>query len=252
MKKILFFLLFVSTVITAQTADDLFQKANALYQENKFEEAIKMYEKIETKGVTSSALYYNIANCYYKLNKVAPTIYNYEKALKINPLNEDALNNLVFAKRLTIDAIEEVPKSFFQKLNKNYLQKLSYNEWAIVIVSFAFLAGILFLCFHFSNTPSIKRLFFTTSVISFIALIATVFITYNQYNLEKNTVEAIVFAEAVEVKSEPLESASEAFTLHEGTKVTVLDTVDEWTKIRLLDGKVGWMVSNNIRILSLE
>ena len=122
MKKILFFLLFVSTVITAQTADELFQKANALYQENKFEEAIKMYEKIETKGVTSSALYYNIANCYYKLNKVAPTIYNYEKALKINPLNEDALNNLVFAKRLTIDAIEEVPKSFFQKLNKNYLE----------------------------------------------------------------------------------------------------------------------------------
>lgn len=251
MKKILFLWLFIAPLVTAQTADDLFKKANALYQENNFEEAIKTYEEIEAQGLNSSELYYNIANCYYKLNKVAPTIYNYEKALKINPLNEDAQNNLVFAKRLTIDAIEEVPKSFLQKLNENYLQKLSYNQWAIVVVCFAFLAGILFLCYHFSNTPLRKRFFFTTSVLSFIALIATIFITYHQYNLEKTTVEAIVFTEVLIVKSEPLDSASEAFTLHEGTKVSVLDTVDKWTKIKLLDGKIGWTVSDNIRTISL-
>ena len=83
-------------------------------------------------------MYYNLGNSYYKLNKVGPTIYYYEKALKLNPLNDDVKNNLVFAKRLALDNIEELPKTIFQKFNKNYLQKLSYNQWAIVVVVFLF------------------------------------------------------------------------------------------------------------------
>jgi len=247
MKKILFLLFFITSFLGAQTAEQLFENANKLYQENKFEDAITVYEEIEAQGVISSELYYNIGNCFYKLNKVAPTIYNYEKALKLDPLNEDARNNLIFAKRLTIDKIGEVPQSFLQKINKNHLQKLSYNQWAIVVVIFSFLGAILFLLYYFSDIPWIKRFFFTTSSIGFILLIASIFITYNQYNLEKNTIEAIVFSEVAEVKSEPLESSSEAFTLHEGTKVLVLDEVDNWKKIKLSDGKTGWILSKEIK-----
>lgn len=250
MKKLLLLLLFMTSFLEAQTVEQLFENANKLYQENKFEEAIKVYEEIEAQGAISSALYYNIGNAYYKLNKVAPTIYNFEKALQLDPLNEDARNNLIFSKRLTLDKIEEVPQSFLQKINKNYLQKLSYNQWAIVIVVFSFLGAILFLLFYFSDVPWRKRLFFTTSIISFILLIAAVIITINQYDLEKNTIEAIVFAEVVEVKNEPLSSSSEAFTLHEGTKVFVLDEVDNWKKIKLADGKIGWILSEKIKTLN--
>ena len=62
-----------------------------------YEQAIVSYDSIEKLGYISSELYFNLGNCYYKLNKVAPTIYNYEKALLLDPLNEDAKNNLVFA-----------------------------------------------------------------------------------------------------------------------------------------------------------
>lgn len=249
MKKILFLLIFISSFLKAQTADELFEDANNLYKENKFEEAIKLYQEIENQKVISSELYYNIGNAYFKLNKVAPTIYNFEKALKLNPLNKDAQNNLIYAKRLTIDKIKEVPLTFLQKINKNYLQKLSYNQWAIAVIIFSILGSILFLLFYFSDSPTIKRFFFTTSSISFILLITLFIITVNQYNFEKNTVEAIVFAEVVAVKNEPLSSSSEVFALHEGTKVVVLDAVDNWKKIKLADGKIGWILAKEIKEL---
>lgn len=251
MKRILFLLLIITNFVTAQNVDSLFVTANNLYKEGKFEEAIEKYKKVESQELVSSELYYNLGNSYYKLNKVGPSIYYYEKALKINPLNEDVKNNLVFAKRLALDNIEELPKTMLQKFNKNYLQKLSYNQWAIVVVVFSFLASILFLLFYFADVPSKKRFYFVTSIISFMLLIASLSITYHQYNSSINKVEAIVFAEKTDVRNAPTLNSEEVFILHEGTKVLVLDAVDNWKKIKLADGKIGWIIANDIKLFSV-
>lgn len=247
MKKIFFLFLLISNICWSQTSDELFTNANNFYKEGKYQEAIELYNKIEANNEVSSELYYNLGNCYYKLNKVAPTIYNYEKALKINPLNLDAQNNLIFAKRLTLDRIEELPKTLLQKFNQNYLQKLTYNEWAIVAVAFSILASLLFLMFYFAELPKKKRLFFVLSMLSFLLLITTVAITYNQFSKSKNTIEAIIFSEEIEIKNAPTENSNDVFTLHEGTKVFVLDTVDNWKKIKLADGKIGWTESTYLK-----
>ncbi|QOD59710.1 tetratricopeptide repeat protein [Polaribacter haliotis] len=250
MKKILFLFLIIASSVNAQNVDSLFVSANELYKNGQFEEAIEKYKKIESEKVISSELYYNLGNAYYKLNKVGPTIFYYEKALKIDPLNEDVKNNLIFAKRLALDNIEEVPKTVFQRFNTNYLQKLSYNQWAIIVVVLSLVASLLFLLFYFAYTPRRKRTYFTISAICFILLIATLFITYSQYNQTKNNIEAIVFAEKTEVRNAPTLNAEEVFTLHEGTKVVVLDTIDNWKKIKLIDGKIGWIISSEIKLLN--
>ena len=64
MKKILFLILFIANTISAQSVDDLFSSANDLYKNEKFEQAIELYKKIESKGLASSDLYYNLGNCY--------------------------------------------------------------------------------------------------------------------------------------------------------------------------------------------
>lgn len=250
MKKILVLaLLFIYQLVSAQNANDIFANANNLYKEGKYEEAVSLYKQIEVLDKVSSELYFNLGNCYYKLNKVAPTIYNYEKALQLDPLNQDAQNNLVFAKRLTLDRIEALPKSVFQKFNENFLQKFTYNTWAIFCVLLSVIASILFLLFYFSYNSTQKRIYFTTSILSFIALISALTITYNQYNQAKNNIEAIIFSEEVSIKNAPTSNAEEVFTLHEGTKVKVVDTVDDWKKIKLIDGKIGWIVSKYLKEL---
>ncbi|WP_369048137.1 tetratricopeptide repeat protein [Tenacibaculum sp. UWU-22] len=250
MKKLFFLLLLFPVFLSAQTVDELFVNANNLYKEGQYEKAIELYKKIETTKKVSSELYYNLANCYYKLNQVAPSIYNYEKALQLNPLNADAQNNLAFAKRLTLDRIEEVPKSFLQKIHEKYIQKLTYNQWAIVAVVFSFMAALLFLLFYFTNTPNKKRLFFVSSILSFLFLLVSLTISYNEYHNSKTNKFAIIFNQQVSIKNAPTLNSNEVFILHEGAKVKVLDTVDDWKKIKLADGKIGWVKASEIKIIS--
>ena len=63
----------------------------------------------------------------------------------------------------------------------------------------------------------------------------------------KNEIPAIVFAEMVEVKSEPQKLASNVVTLHEGTKVYVKETLKNWKKIQLTDGTDGWIETSTIK-----
>ena len=60
---------------------------------------------------------------------------------------------------------------------------------------------------------------------------------------------AIVFSQEALVKTEPNLRSEEAFRLHEGTKVQILDTLKNWKKIKLTDGKTGWISSNAIKAL---
>lgn len=244
-------MLFVSQIALSQSAEDLFKKANDQYKEGLYEEAIKTYDQIKELNLISSEVYYNLGNCHYKLNEVAPAIYNYEKALLIDPFNVDARNNLVFAKKLTIDNIKELPKSIFQKIDESYLKKLSYNEWAVVTIVFVFLGSSLFLLFYFSYTPSLKRLFFVTSMLSFLLFIFSLIVTVKEHAYNLSNVEAIIFAEEIAIKNAPTTNSDDIFTLHEGTKVMVLDAVDRWNKIKIADGKIGWIQTDQIKLLTI-
>ena len=250
MRKLLLLLLMISVeVFVAQTSSDLFSKANAEYKNENYQEAINLYQQIEEHNVVSSSLYYNLGNCFYKLNDVANTIYYYEKALLLNPLNEDVTNNLEFAKRMTIDNIEALPKTFLQKLKLNYIQKFSYNQWAIITVILSFFTALFFLFFYFSGFSNKKRIYFLISILSFILLIISTTISYNQHNIYINTRAAIIFSPKVIIKNAPTINSEEIFTLHEGTKISILDSVDNWKKIKLADGKVGWISADDLKEL---
>ena len=244
-------MLFVSQIVLSQSAKDLFKKANTQYKEGQYEKDIVTYHQIKELNLISSEVHYNLGNCHYKLNEVAPAIYHYEKALLIDPLNEDARNNLIFAKKLTIDNIKELPTSIFQKMDESYIKKLSYNEWAIATIVFVFLGSSLFLLFYFSYTPSLKRLFFVTSVLSFLLFIFSFIITVKEHSFSLSNLEAIIFVEETEVKNAPTLNSDDIFKHHEGTKVTVLDAVDSWKKIKIADGKIGWIRTDQIKLLTV-
>src|SRR6478735_3169028 len=131
MKNILYILLLTTQVFYAKGE---FDKANELYRKDQFEAAAKGYESILKEKVHSAELYYNLGNCYYKMNKVAPAIYNYEKALLMNPDDKAILNNLKFAQKMQIDEIKEVPTVGFEKKILNLTSEFHYDTWAWIAV----------------------------------------------------------------------------------------------------------------------
>ena len=242
-------LLFLSINSFSQDANSFFVEGNKLYQQEKYQEAIDNYLKVEKQGKQSADLYYNLANAYYKSNKVAPAIYYYEKALQLAPNNKDIQVNLGFAKRMTLDNIEDLPTTLLQKLSKSTIEKLSYNSWAYVAVFLSFLFALLFLLYHFSDGTTKKRLYFITATTSFILILLSVFFAFHTYTKSKNKKEAIIFAQQTEVKNAPTLSGDTVFQLHEGTKVSVLETKDNWQKIKLSDGQTGWIIASELKEL---
>ena len=248
MKKIFFSIaLLFSLLVTSQTADDLFSKANSLYQNGKYSEAIESYSAIEKQELVSDDLYFNLGNCYYKLNKVAPAIYYYEKALKVNPTHEDASINLAFAKRMTIDVIEDLPKTFLQRFSASIIQQLPFDTWAVLGVLASFLASLLFLLYHFSYSSRKKLFYFNTSIFAVFVLIISLLFAFQNYKTVQKDRTAIIFVDKVEIKNAPSTSSEAIFELHEGTKVVILDELDNWKKIKIADGKVGWIYADDLK-----
>jgi hypothetical protein len=58
--------------------------------------------------------------------------------------------------------------------------------------------------------------------------------------------EAIVLAPRAVVRSSPASDATEMFILHEGVKVRLQESSAAWQRIKLADGKVGWLEANTI------
>jgi len=63
------------------------------------------------------------------------------------------------------------------------------------------------------------------------------------------TDEAIMMASVATVKNSPDPKSSDAFVLHSGVKLWVVDRVSEWVKIRLADGKQGWVERSSIEVI---
>src|SRR5690606_33985292 len=110
MRKAVFIMLMFSQVFWAQS---IFDKGNDQYRKGDFQGAAETYETILKTKKESAELYFNLGNAYYKLNRVAPAIYNYEKALLLDPDDPEIANTLKFAQKLLIDVVKDTPKVGF-------------------------------------------------------------------------------------------------------------------------------------------
>ena len=68
-----------------------------------------------------------------------------------------------------------------------------------------------------------------------------------QDNVSENP--AVIFSREVAVSSEPNLRSEKVFTLHEGTKVNVLEDLSDWVKVQIADGQIGWITKDNLKLI---
>ena len=74
----------------------LADQANAAYQRDDFNSALSLYEQAAKEDGTSSLLYYDMGNTHYRLGNMGKAVLCYERALLLDPSNDDARTNLEF------------------------------------------------------------------------------------------------------------------------------------------------------------
>ncbi len=247
MKKIILILISIFIFyngINAQNIETLVKKGNTAYQNNKYSEAIENYQKIIKQGYISSELFYNLGNAYFKNNNLGKAILYYEKSLKLSPLDEDAAYNLKIAKARTVDKIKEVPQIFIVRWWNILLTSFSISGWKIIVLIFYFLLLISIGIFLFIKNANIQRITFVFGLFNLIVFIISVIIFISAYTRTTTTSYGILQKSAVTAKISPDTQSNDAFVIHEGTKFLLEDKVNNWVKIKLADGKIGWLPEN--------
>lgn len=233
--------------LRAQEVEQWFEQANAAYNVGNYDSAVALYEQILATDVESVSLYYNMGNAYYKKSEYPMAIYYYEKALKLDPSNDDVRTNLAIANLAIVDKIEPVPQSFIVKGWNGLKHCFSGDQWAYVSsVAFALLLVSVWLFVRARRTGWRKVGFFVGIIVA-LALALSVLFAAQLKNASLKQDQAIVMTPTVTVKSSPNTASVDLFVLHEGTKVSILDEADGWSKIRIANGSVGWLQSDFMR-----
>ncbi len=241
------FVLF-NLVVYAQN-EALFNKATTAYNAGEYKKATEDYLKILENGQHSAELYYNLGNAYYKLDQIAPSIYYYEKALLLSPNDPEIKNNLTYAQNMTLDAIDQMPQTGLAKIKNSVIGILSFEEWSKLAVVFMTLFVLLYIAFYYFQYSSRKRIAFILGMVSLFTSVLFVLFAFIQYNDFHKDQPAIVFSNEIAIRSEPNNRSQEVFTLHEGAKVHVLEALNNYQKIRIADGKTGWVPKESIKVL---
>jgi len=245
----IFFIVSTLSLKAQAPVSPLFEEGNTAYNNGDFFKAVTLYEQTLLTGKHSASLYFNLGNAYYRLNKVAESIYNYEKARQLDPENEDFKVNSAFAQNMTIDAIEPLPESQLSQVQNSLYALASASIWSKIVVLFVWLFAIFFSIYLLNKTIKLKRLFFVLSLFSLILFLSSFTIKFFANAEQENKKYAIIFSNEINIWSEPNLRAEIQFTLHEGTKVELLDSLDEWEKIRIANGSEGWIKNASLKSL---
>ena len=239
-------LFFALTGRAQENAEAWFEQANAAYNAGLYDSARICYERIVDADLESVPLYLNLGNAYYKMREYPMAIYYYEKALKLDPSNEEVQTNLAIANHAIVDKIEPVPQSFIVRGWHNLRASLSGDQWAwCSIVCFALLLVSLFL-FLRSRRVGMRKLGFFTGIVFLLAFALSVLFAAQLKQASNVQDQAILMEPTVMVKSSPSEASVDLFVLHEGTKVSVLETANGWCKIKIANGSIGWIEADKM------
>ena len=246
---IISFLLLCISISFASSEEDLISKGNQFYQSGNFQQAAQLYQQVVSAGYESPVLYYNLGNSYYRLGKIGFAILNYERAQKLAPGDEDIAHNLALANSRIVDKIENIPPFFLFRWWESLLAAFSISGWTYTAYFFYILVLVSIGLFFFTKTPFRQKLSLYSAAGFIVLLIITSTLLAIRMNRELNYKHGVVVEQAVTAKLSPDDKGTDAFVLHEGIKVLLEDKVNDWVRIRLRDGKVGWLPEKDLRTI---
>ncbi len=239
------FIMGCSVVIAAQV-EDILQKGNTYYREGVYYKAIEEYKKLVDEGYVGTSLFYNLGNANYRIGKIGYAILYYEKALDLSPSDEDVKHNLDFAHLSTVDRIQPLPRFFLFDWWEAMLGLFSVNGWAYVVFVFYLLVILLAGAYSYSKTVKEQKIFFFSGIAGVFLLSFSISLLVIKVKREATLKSGVIVEQVVTVKFSPDPQSTDAFMIHEGLKVNLEDQLDNWVKIRIADGKVGWVLEENV------
>ena len=226
-----------------------YHEANMAYQKLDFGQSIRLYEELIQNKNISASIYYNLGNAYFKNGNFAKAILNYERALKLTPDDEEITFNLKIASLKVVDKMESVPEIFYKKWINKFATLFSSKSWTLLFITLIWLLFASATFYFIGRSVRIKKISFVLMITFLFMSVSIGVIAARSHAITYVDKKGIIMSSSVYVKSSPDEKGNDLFILHEGTKIEILDNLNNWNKIRIANGGIGWMQSEDMTII---
>lgn len=242
------------------------QEADSAYLSGNFDVAIESYKKAIESGNVSSEVYYNLGNAYYKIDDLGNSVICYNRALKLEPTNEAAKNNLIILR----SKIEDLNKSelkgkngnvvadkppFFERIYNSISKDVHADTWSIFgLITFLLLLSCIAI-YVFIKDITIRKIGFFGGIIMVVATIILMVFSFMSANYYKSQNRVVITTFSVSLKSESKEASEDvSIPFHKGTEFKVLEKYEDvnnetWYKVRLNNDVAGWIKQNDVEVI---
>ena len=235
-------LLLVARAATADATDDqIFERGNQAYLHGDYQTAVDAYEQLIAAGVVHEDLHYNLANAYVKADRLGPAILHYEKALALDPSEEDARVNLKLAREAAQarwqDKVQgaDAEPTWMKLLSVMSPGTLALLFLAIYVAMFAIALAVYLIPSGFLRVSLIALLVF-----AFAGTVGTGGLLAGRWWLANRVEQGVVLPDEMAVKEGPDANYQTSFLVHGGLKLRVVEHDQDWVKVRLANGLEGW------------
>lgn len=256
MKQVIIIILLAVLALPLLATNANIDRANQAYKQELYNEALKLYLQEAQQSGVSSALYCNIGDTYYRLKDNVHAVLYYERALLLDPSNGDARFNLEFV-RGKMQLPDDAGDSWFSNWVDQTVSHLSSNTWAIIaIVTFLlFLAGVA--AYLFLDNVLMRKIGFFGGAVLIVACILANLAAFHVYHKATDGNGAIIMPESVTLSTAPREprgKEEEAFTLQQGTRVEIVDSVADkangkWLQVSTAGGHKAWVNAKEVEVI---
>lgn len=231
----------------AQNGETLFKTGLDFFEKGDFKLAAEQLERIRENGLGQSPeLFFNLGNCHLKLHQPGRAVLNYERALRLNPHFEPARQNLELVRQSLADDFPEtggdfLPFKFWAKTRDAALPETW--AWLTIFLGFLIALGLFFRLFQrpFSGKLNSKKISAPVGAFVGLLFLTTFFLAKNAADRQQNTREAILIIEKTAVFSSPDPHSEKIVEIHEGIKIGIEDKIENWLKVSLPTGEIGWL-----------
>ncbi len=255
MKKIVSYILILICGLSA-SAMSIGQQADSAYNAEDYRLAIELYNKSIAEEGRSSDILYNLGNAYYRADKLGKAVVCYQRALRLDPTNEDARTNLEFVHSRIQDRPED-DTAFLAKLHHSLLGSMTANAWAwTAFIMFVILMGAVAL-YIFSTDVTMRKTGFFGGIVLLVLFAYSLIIASDASSTASSHDSAVVITPTTQLSSAPRAAKTaqdKVVTIHEGTTVEIVDSVPTpddpvspmWYNVKINNATKAWLRASDV------
>ena len=237
----------LACVVLAQAPGDIMAEANLRYELGEYAEATQQYEALIDVGYRDAVLHYNLGNAYLESGDLGRAILNYLRAEELSPRDPDIQANLELARSGTVDQLQAEGDSLVASISDFGRRWATTTEFGGAALLLWVVAGLVVCSLIVWPAMRGRWLMQSMAVAAFMVMLFPLTLLLSMLYSNPYDTTGVVTAGTVEVLSGPGTQYGEAFTLHSGAQVRLVDSRHGWLQVALPGGELdGWLPSHAI------